>query len=158
MYAKRGSRGVAHAAKSLRWSVKYLLKYLIRATNMLTSSDIFDSIIWSWNVQQFITFNLYFFHLEFDWFIIPLKIQFIAIVSVYKKMLCFMFLFIYVNPRLASVGILWKRKRTGSRKTRLAREFWYGKVISFKILYAGFLNFLEIATVLLVYVNPGYPL
>ena len=32
--SKRGSRGAAHVAKSLRWSVKLLLKYLIRATNI----------------------------------------------------------------------------------------------------------------------------
>ena len=34
IFDKRGSRGAAHAAESLRWSVKLLLKYLIRTINI----------------------------------------------------------------------------------------------------------------------------
>ena len=33
-YNKRESRGAAHAAKSLRWSVNQLMKYLIRTINI----------------------------------------------------------------------------------------------------------------------------
>ena len=38
--SKHGSRGAAHVAKSLRWSVKLLLKYLIMATNTVYCFDI----------------------------------------------------------------------------------------------------------------------
>ena len=38
---KRGSRDAARAAKSLRWSVKQLLKYLIRTKNISAYSNIY---------------------------------------------------------------------------------------------------------------------
>ena len=43
--SKRESRGTAHAAKSLRWSVEYLMKYLIRATNISTYSKMSRSAL-----------------------------------------------------------------------------------------------------------------
>ena len=55
-----------------------------------------------------------------------------------------------VRNRLASVGILGKEREPGVGKLGWHGNFDMGlerKVISFKILYAGFLNLLEIATV-----------
>ena len=55
-----------------------------------------------------------------------------------------------VRKRLARVGILGKKREPGVGKLGWHGNFDMGlerKVISFKILYAGFLNLLEIATV-----------
>ena len=63
--SKRESRGTAHAAKSLRWSVENLMKYLIRATNISTYSkmsrsalvDEYDTIYQYAFIQRLYIFN-----------------------------------------------------------------------------------------------------